>query len=183
MLNKIIAFLLIVLLLPLFFVTGIFIFIFDGRPILYWSKRIGLNNKIFRMPKFRTMKTNTPDVATNILGNAESYLIPFGSLIRKYSLDELPQLLCILKGDLNFVGPRPALYNQKELISLRKSKGVHKIVPGITGWAQINGRDDLTIEDKVSLDFFYLNNKSIILDTKILLFTFIQIFNPLGVKH
>jgi O-antigen biosynthesis protein WbqP len=183
MVNKIIALLLLVILFPLLLLTGLIIYIVDGDPILYWSKRIGLNNRIFFMPKFRTMKINSPDIATHKLKNPEKYLIRFGKFIRKTSIDELPQLLSIIKGNLNFVGPRPALYNQNRLIKLRSEAKVDKIVPGVTGWAQINGRDHLSINEKISLDIYYLNNKSMILDMKILLITIFQIVYPKGVKH
>ena len=137
-------------------------------PTLYWSDRIGKNNNIFKMPKFRSMLSDTPDVATHQLDNPDSYLSPIGGFLRRSSLDELPQLFSVLKGDMSFVGPRPALYNQDDLIALRTEKGVDKLLPGITGWAQVNGRDKLSIPDKVALDVEYLNHQSFWFDMKIL---------------
>ena len=152
-------------------------------PVLYWSDRIRKNNIIFRMPKFRSMLVDTPDVATHLLDNPDSYLSPIGSFLRSTSLDELPQLYSILKGDMSFVGPRPALYNQDDLIALRTEKGVDKLLPGITGWAQVNGRDELSIPDKVALDVEYLNRQSFWFDMKILWMTFLQVVNRDGVSH
>jgi O-antigen biosynthesis protein WbqP len=141
-------------------------------PILYWSDRVGMDNRIFKMPKFRTMRIDTPPVATHLLTNPDAYLTPIGSFLRKFSLDELPQLWSILKGHMSFIGPRPALFNQDDLIELRTNKGIHKLVPGITGWAQINGRDDIPIPLKVKYDEYYMKNKSFFLDLKILWLTF-----------
>ena len=152
-------------------------------PILYWSERVGLQNGIFRMPKFRTMRIDTPAVATHLLKNPDEYLTPVGSFLRKFSLDELPQLWSILKGDMSFVGPRPALFNQDDLIRLRTLKGVHEIVPGITGWAQINGRDDLPIPKKVEYDSYYLDKKSFLFDMKILYMTILKVIKAEGVRH
>lgn len=152
-------------------------------PVLYWSDRVGIDNKIFKMPKFRTMKSNTPAVATHLLENPDQYLTPIGKILRRSSLDELPQLFSIIKGDISFVGPRPALFNQYDLIDLRTKKGIHKLVPGLTGWAQINGRDDLPIPKKVEFDEHYLKNQSFILDLKILFITFIKVMRSEGVKH
>jgi O-antigen biosynthesis protein WbqP len=152
-------------------------------PILYWSDRIGRKNKLFGMPKFRTMRLDTPAIATHLLPNPEQYLTPIGSFLRKSSLDELPQLWSILKGDMSFVGPRPALFNQDDLIALRTLYGVDKLLPGLTGWAQINGRDELPIPDKVKLDVEYLQNKSLWLDLKILVLTFLKVLFREGVKH
>jgi len=152
-------------------------------PALYWSDRIGKNNKIFKMPKFRSMMIDTPAVATHILSNPDAYLSPIGSFLRRFSLDELPQLFSVLKGDMSFVGPRPALYNQDELISLRTQKGVDKLLPGITGWAQVNGRDDLSIPDKVALDVEYMNCQSFWFDIRILWITFIKVIKRDGVSH
>ena len=135
---------------------------------LYWSDRVGRNNKIFKMPKFRSMRIDTPSVATHLLDNPDSHLSPIGGFLRHSSLDELPQLFSVLKGDMSFVGPRPALFNQDDLIALRKEKGVDKILPGITGWAQVNGRDELSIPDKVALDAEYLDRQSFWFDMKIL---------------
>ena len=150
---------------------------------LYWSDRIGKNNKIFKMPKFRSMLTGAPVVATHLLDGPDSYLSPIGSFLRLSSLDELPQLFSVLKGDMSFVGPRPALYNQDDLISLRTEKGVDKLLPGITGWAQVNGRDELSIPDKVALDVEYLNRQSFWFDMKILWMTFLRVVKRDGVSH
>ncbi len=152
-------------------------------PALYWSDRVGRNNRIFRMPKFRSMRTDTPAVATHLLSNPGTYLTPIGSFIRKTSLDELPQLWSILKGDMSFVGPRPALYNQDDLIALRTEKGVHTLVPGLTGWAQVNGRDELPIPVKVDLDAAYLHRQSLWFDIQILWLTFVKVIRRDGVSH
>lgn len=152
-------------------------------PALYWSDRVGKNNAIFKMPKFRSMRTDTPAVATHLLDQPEAWLTPIGSFIRKTSLDELPQLWCILKGDMSFVGPRPALFNQYDLIKLRTAKGVHKLVPGLTGWAQIHGRDELSIPEKVSFDTAYLQTQSLILDIRIIWRTFTLALRSQGVSH
>jgi O-antigen biosynthesis protein WbqP len=152
-------------------------------PALYWSDRVGKDNAIFKMPKFRSMRTDTPAVATHLLDKPEAWLTPIGSFIRKTSLDELPQLWCILKGDMSFVGPRPALFNQHDLIDLRTQQGVHQLVPGLTGWAQINGRDELSIPDKVGFDATYLRTKSLAIDIKIIWRTFTQALRSQGISH
>jgi len=152
-------------------------------PVLYWSDRVGINNTIFRMPKFRTMRLDTPEMATHLMKDPDRYLTPVGSFLRKFSLDELPQLLSILKGDMSFIGPRPALYNQDDLVELRTKKGVHRLVPGVTGWAQVNGRDDLPIPVKVEYDEYYMNHKSMILDLKIAWMTLVNVLRKRGVKH
>ena len=152
-------------------------------PALYWSDRVGMNNTIFKMPKFRTMKVDTPAVATHLLESPESVLTTVGGFLRKTSLDELPQLWSIFKGDMSFVGPRPALFNQDDLIALRTEYGVHKLVPGLTGWAQINGRDELPIPQKVTLDCDYLAKQSFALDLKILWLTFVKVILRDGVSH
>lgn len=152
-------------------------------PVFYWSDRVGKNNTIFRMPKFRTMVINTPAVATHLLSSPENYVTAIGKKLRKYSLDELPQIISVLKGDMSFVGPRPALFNQDDLIELRSQNGVHKLVPGITGWAQINGRDDLPIPEKVALDDYYRRHRSLSFDLNILLKTLTSVFRGTGVKH
>jgi O-antigen biosynthesis protein WbqP len=152
-------------------------------PALYWSDRIGKNNEFFKMPKFRSMLTDTPAVASHLLDNPDAYLSPIGGFLRSTSLDELPQLFSVLKGDMSFVGPRPALYNQDDLIALRTEKGVDKLLPGITGWAQVNGRDELSIPDKVALDVEYLNRQSFWFDIKILWMTFLKVINRDGVSH
>ena len=152
-------------------------------PALYWSDRVGRNNKIFKMPKFRSMRVGTPAVATHLLADARSHLTPIGSFLRKSSLDELPQLWSILVGDMSFVGPRPALFNQHDLIALRTQRGVHALVPGLTGWAQVNGRDELPIPDKVKLDAEYLHQQSLSFDIRILWVTFLKVLNRDGVSH
>jgi len=152
-------------------------------PALYWSDRVGVNNEIFKMPKFRSMLTDTPALATHLLDNPEVYLSPIGGFLRLSSLDELPQLFSVLKGDMSFVGPRPALFNQGDLIALRSKKGVDKLLPGITGWAQVNGRDELSIPDKVALDAEYLNRQSFWFDIKILWMTFLKVAKRDGVSH
>jgi len=150
---------------------------------LYWSDRVGSNNKIFKMPKFRSMLVDTPTVATHLLDNPDAYLSPIGDFLRRSSLDELPQLFSVLKGDMSFVGPRPALFNQEDLITLRTEKGVDKLLPGITGWAQVNGRDELSIPDKVALDVEYLSRQSFWFDVKILWMTFLKVVKRDGVSH
>jgi O-antigen biosynthesis protein WbqP len=152
-------------------------------PALYWSDRVGRNNLIFKMPKFRTMRVGTPAVATHLLGNPAAHLTPIGSFLRKSSLDELPQLWSILKGDMSFVGPRPALFNQQDLIDLRTAQGVHELVPGLTGWAQVNGRDELPIPYKVKLDVAYLQRQSFWFDVRILWLTFVKVLRRDGVSH
>lgn len=150
---------------------------------LYWSDRVGRHNKIFRMPKFRSMQVGTPAVATHMLADAKSHLTPIGSFLRKSSLDELPQLWSILVGDMSFVGPRPALFNQDDLIAMRTEYGVHELVPGLTGWAQINGRDELPIPDKVKLDVEYLQHRSLWFDIRILWLTFVKVIRRDGITH
>ena len=152
-------------------------------PILFWSNRIGLKNAIFRMPKFRSMYIDSPIVATHLIINPELLITPIGRFLRHYSLDELPQLFSIMKGDMSFIGPRPALFNQEDLIALRKKKGVDKILPGVTGWAQINGRDNLSISEKVDLDLEYLNNQSFWLDLKIIWRTFLKVIKRENISH
>ena len=152
-------------------------------PALYWSKRVGRHNRIFKMPKFRSMRIDTPAVATHLLQNPEQWLTPIGSFLRKSSLDELPQLWSILKGDMSLVGPRPALFNQDDLIALRIEKGVHELVPGLTGWAQVNGRDELPIPQKVQLDAEYLQRRSLLFDLKILWMTALKVMVRDGVSH
>ena len=152
-------------------------------PALHWSDRVGRNNVIFKMPKFRSMRVGTPAVATHLLADALSHLTPIGSFLRKSSLDELPQLWSILAGDMSFVGPRPALFNQQDLIDLRTEQGLHALVPGLTGWAQINGRDDLPISQKVALDAEYLLRQSFWFDIKILWLTFLKVVRRDGVSH
>jgi O-antigen biosynthesis protein WbqP len=174
---------LIVVLSGPFFVIAVLVRLTSRGPALYWSDRVGQGNRIFKMPKFRTMHIDTPSVATHLLENPDKYLSPIGKILRKSSLDELPQLWCILKGDMSFVGPRPALFNQDDLIELRTKKGIHILLPGITGWAQVNGRDELPIPDKVELDAYYLQNRSFLFDMKILLITFFKVLRCDGVQH
>jgi O-antigen biosynthesis protein WbqP len=152
-------------------------------PALYWSDRVGKGNKIFKMPKFRSMRIGTPAVATHLLQDPKAYLTPIGSFLRKSSLDELPQLWSILIGDMSFVGPRPALFNQQDLIALRTQQGVHELVPGLTGWAQVNGRDELPIPEKVKLDVAYLQRQSLWFDIRILWMTFVKVLRRDGVSH
>ena len=172
----------ILLVIPII-LTVIAVRITSKGSVLYWSDRIGRNNKIFKMPKFRSMLTGTPAVATHLLDNADTYLSPIGGFLRRSSLDELPQLFSVLKGDMSFVGPRPALFNQDDLIDLRTEKGVDKLLPGITGWAQVNGRDELSIPNKVDLDTEYLNSQSFWFDIKILWMTFLKVVKRDGVSH
>ena len=171
-----------VLIIPVILVA-ILVRMTSKGPILYWSDRVGRNNIIFKMPKFRSMQIGTPAVATHLLSNPDTYLTPIGSFLRKSSLDELPQLLSILKGDMSFVGPRPALFNQQDLIDLRTQHGVHTLVPGLTGWAQINGRDELPIPQKVALDIEYLQNKSFFGDVKIIFLTALKVLRRDNVTH
>ncbi len=152
-------------------------------PVLHWSDRVGLNNAIFKMPKFRTMKIDTPPVATHLLENPDQFLTKAGEFLRKTSLDELPQLYSILKGDMSFVGPRPALFNQHDLIKFRTMKGVHKLTPGLTGWAQINGRDDIPIPVKVDFDEYYMKRRTFFFDIKILWLTIFKVAGSSGIKH
>ncbi len=155
----------------------------SSGPAFYWSDRVGRNNRIFKMPKFRSMRIDTPAVATHLLSDPDSFLTPIGSFLRKSSLDELPQLWSILKGDMSFVGPRPALFNQHDLVALRTQAGVHALIPGLTGWAQINGRDELPIPQKVALDIEYLQKKSLFFDLKIILLTGLKVIRRDNVTH
>ncbi len=152
-------------------------------PVLHWSDRIGKENVVFKMPKFRTMRVNAPDVATHLMVNPARYLTPFGRFLRKSSLDELPQLWSVLRGDMTFVGPRPALYNQDDLIDLRTERGLHRLLPGITGWAQINGRDNLTVSQKVEYDEYYMYHQSFIFDLKIIFLTFVKVMRTEGIFY
>jgi O-antigen biosynthesis protein WbqP len=175
-------FALLFLVLP-FLLVAVVVRLTSTGPILYWSDRVGRYNKIFKMPKFRTMRVDTPAVATHLLSDPEQFLTPVGSFLRKSSLDELPQLWSIIKGDMSFVGPRPALFNQDDLIALRTRYGVEKLQPGLTGWAQINGRDELPIPDKVKLDVDYVHRQSFWLDLKIIFLTFLKVVLRDGVTH
>ena len=175
-------FLFLILLIPLLLIA-ILVIISSKGPALYWSDRVGVNNEIFKMPKFRSMLVDTPAVATHLLSDPDAYLSPIGGFLRHSSLDELPQLFSVLKGDMSFVGPRPALFNQDDLIDLRTENGVDKLLPGITGWAQVNGRDELSIPDKVALDAEYLNRQSFWFDIKILWMTLSKVVKRDSVSH
>jgi O-antigen biosynthesis protein WbqP len=173
----------IVILMAPICILGLLVYLTSTGPALYWSDRVGRDNLIFKMPKFRSMKVDAPTVATHLLVDSDSVLTPVGAFIRKTSLDELPQLWSILIGDMSFVGPRPALFNQDDLISLRKQYGVDKLVPGLTGWAQVNGRDELSIPIKVQYEVEYLKKQSFWLDMKILGLTFLKVVRRAGVSH
>ncbi len=171
------------ILFPLIFLISCLILFLDGYPVLYWSDRVGANNNIFKMPKFRTMKLGTPEVATNHLNDPKRYMTRTGSFLRKTSLDELPQLWSILVGNMSFVGPRPALFNQYDLIHIRTEKNIHYFLPGLTGWAQVNGRDELSVIEKSKFDLEYCQNCSLILDFKILWLTLIKVLTRHGISH
>ena len=170
------------LLIPMLLITGIVKVTSEG-PVLYWSDRIGQRNVIFRMPKFRTMRLDTPAVATHLMSDPYAFLSPIGGFLRRTSMDELPQLFSILKGDMSIVGPRPALFNQDDLVGLRTEKGVNQLKPGLTGWAQVNGRDELPIPEKVALDVEYMERQSFWFDLKILWLTFLKVVRRVGVSH
>lgn len=174
---------LIVFILPVLIVLGLLVKITSKGPIIYWSDRVGRNNQIFRMPKFRSMRINTPQVPTHLLSNSATYLTPVGSFLRRTSLDELPQLWSILVGDLSFVGPRPALFNQNDLVALRTERGIHALVPGLTGWAQVNGRDELPIPIKVQFDYEYLKRLSFKFDLAIIYMTISKVLHQEGIHH
>ena len=167
----------------LFLLVAVIVRLTSSGSILYWSDRVGRDNRIFKMPKFRTMRVDTPAIATHLLPDPKQFLTPVGSFLRKSSLDELPQLWSILKGDMSFVGPRPALFNQDDLIALREQYGVDKLLPGLTGWAQINGRDELPIPEKVKLDVEYMQNKSLFFDLKIIFLTVLKVVRRDNVQH
>jgi O-antigen biosynthesis protein WbqP len=183
MTSRIIAFLLFIALAPVFLLVGLLIFLQDGAPIFFVQKRVGKDYSFFSLYKFRTMKNNTPNVATHLLEQPEQYLLSIGGLLRKLSLDELPNLINIVKGDMVFVGPRPALYNQNDLMALRVAAGVDTLMPGITGWAQINGRDNISLAAKVALEKEYLEKQGLWLDIQIVWGTFFQLLRPKGVSH
>ncbi len=183
MLNRFLAFILLFLFLPIFFIVAFAILIEDGFPFFFTQKRVGINYSFFNIYKFRSMKKNTPNVATHLLINPDQYLLKIGKFIRKTSLDELPNLINIIKGEMVFVGPRPALYNQQDLMQLRVTSGVSQLKPGITGWAQINGRDEITIQEKVNLESFYLENKTLLFDAKIIILTILNVFSSKNVSH
>ena len=181
--NKILALIIIIFLTPVFIIISSLIIIEDGFPIFFIQKRIGINSSYFKIFKFRSMKKNTPNIATHLLLNPDQYLLKIGKFIRKISLDELPNLINIIKGQMVFVGPRPALYNQDDLMTLRVATGVDKLKPGITGWAQINGRDDISIEKKVQLEQEYMNKRSTLFDIEIIIKTFTNVLLSKGVSH
>ena len=184
MFDKILAFFMLIALSPVFLIVAIFIILDDGFPVFFTQKRVGVHYSFFKLYKFRTMKKNTPNVATHLLENPEKYLLKVGGTLRKLSLDELPNLLNIVKGDMVFVGPRPALYNQDDLMQLRIAAGVSHLKPGLTGWAQINGRDEISLEEKVALEKEYLEKKSFAFDVKIFVRTFLAaFFTKEGVSH
>jgi O-antigen biosynthesis protein WbqP len=164
-------------------VLAILVKLTSSGPVLYWSDRVGRDNIVFKMPKFRTMRCGTPAVATHLLQNADPYLTPPGKFLRKSSLDELPQLYSIIKGDMSMVGPRPALFNQDDLIKMRTDKGIHILTPGVTGWAQINGRDELPIPVKVEFDSYYLQHRSFLFDLRIILGTVVKVIRHEGIIH
>ena len=181
--NRTIALFLLIVLSPIFVLVSIAILIEDGLPIFFTQKRVGVNYSFFQIYKFRSMKRSTPNVATHLLENPQKYLLKIGGLLRKFSLDELPNLINIMKGEMVFVGPRPALFNQDDLMALRVAAGVDKLKPGITGWAQINGRDDISLEAKVALEIEYLQRKSFWFDVKIIIKTIANVLFGKGVKH
>ena len=183
MINRLLAFSLLLFLSLIFLIVGLLIFIQDGFPVFFKQKRVGVNYSFFYIYKFRTMKKDTPNVATHLLANPEQYLLKIGALLRKLSLDELPNLINIIKGEMVFVGPRPALYNQVDLMALRVAAGVDKLIPGITGWAQVNGRDELSLDQKVALENEYLAKKSLLIDFQILIKTFTNVLFSKGVTH
>ena len=183
MINRLLAFILLIILSPILLIVAIAIIIEDGFPVFFTQKRVGINYTFFKIYKFRSMKKNTPNVATHLLTKSDQYLLKIGKFIRKTSLDELPNLINIIKGEMVFVGPRPALYNQDDLMILRVATGVDKLKPGITGLAQINGRDNISIEKKVQLEQEYMNKKSTLFDIKIILKTFTNVVFSKGVSH
>jgi O-antigen biosynthesis protein WbqP len=183
MFIRLIAFCILLLFLPIFLIVAFLILVEDGYPILFTQKRVAINYTFFNIYKFRSMKKNTPNVATHLLTSPEQYLLKIGKFIRKTSLDELPNLINIIKGEMVFVGPRPALYNQDDLMALRVAAGVDKLKPGITGWAQINGRDEISIKEKVALEKEYLERKSFLFDLEIVVKTFTSVLGSKGVAH
>jgi O-antigen biosynthesis protein WbqP len=183
MFNRLLAFILIIIFSPLFLFVSLAILLEDGFPVFFIQKRVGINYSFFNIYKFRSMKKNTPNIATHLLTNPNQYLLKIGKFIRKTSLDELPNLINIIKGEMVFVGPRPALYNQDDLMALRVAARVDKLKPGITGWAQVNGRDDISIEKKVELEQEYLQTRSILLDIEIIIKTFTNVLFSKGVSH
>ena len=183
MFNRLFALVILIVLFPIFILVAFAILIEDGYPFFFSQKRVGINYSFFNIYKFRSMKKNTPNLATHLLTNPDQYLLKIGKFIRKTSFDELPNLINIIKGEMNFVGPRPALYNQNDLMEFRVATGVSKLKPGITGWAQINGRDEITIPDKVKLEQEYMYKKSFLFDIEIIIKTFTNILFSKGVSH
>lgn len=184
MINRLLALIMLLLLSPLFLMIAIFIVLDDGLPVFFSQKRVGVDYTFFKMYKFRSMKKSTPNVATHLLKNPEQYILKVGKIIRKLSFDELPNLFNIISGDMVFVGPRPALYNQDDLMALRVKAGVDKLKPGLTGWAQINGRDEISLEEKVALEKYYMEHKTFMFDVKIFFLTFFSAFIKTdGIKH
>lgn len=181
--DVLVALPLLLILLPLLVALSLLVKATSKGPAIHWSNRIGRNNAIFRMPKFRTMRVDTPQIPTHLLSSSEEYLTPIGSFLRRTSLDELPQLWSILAGDLSFVGPRPALFNQNDLVALRTERGIHLLVPGLTGWAQVNGRDELPIPIKVQFDYEYLQRRSFKLDLQIICMTLVTVIRREGIHH
>ena len=181
--NRIMALILIIIFSPIMLFLSALIIFSDGFPVLYRQQRPGRENVLFTFYKFRSMKKDTPEVATHLLSESETHLLKLGKYMRKLSLDELPNLINVMKGDMVFVGPRPALYNQYDLIEMRTNMGIHKLKPGVTGWAQVNGRDELTLTDKVNYDKYYLDNRSILLSIKILFITIRNVLGMRGVSH
>jgi O-antigen biosynthesis protein WbqP len=183
MLDKFFSVILLIILSPIFLIIAIAIIFEDGFPVFFTQKRVGINYTFFHIYKFRSMKKNTPNVATHLLTNPEQYLLKIGKFIRKTSLDELPNLINIIKGEMVFVGPRPALYNQDDLMALRVAAGIDKLKPGITGWAQINGRDEISLDAKVALEKDYLEKKSLLFDLTIIVKTFTNVLFSKGISH
>ena len=181
--ERAVALVLALFLFPVFILISIFIKLDSAGEIMFWSERVGIENKTFLMPKFSTMRPETPKVATHLLENPEKYHTKVGSFLRKTSLDEIPQLYSIIKGDMGFIGPRPALFNQDDLIKLRTEKGIHKLKPGVTGWAQVNGRDELSISQKVLFEEEYLNKKSFLMDISIIWLTLIKVISQDNISH
>jgi len=180
--SRLLSLILIILISPILALVSLVVIFDDGFPVFFKQKRVGKNNRHFWIYKFRTMKKETPNIASHLLQDSKSHYTKSGPLFRKYSLDELPQLLNILKGDITFIGPRPALYNQDDLVQLRTEKEIHLLTPGVTGWAQVNGRDELSIQDKVNMDEYYLQNQTILLDLKILWLTILKVIKAEGVS-
>ena len=182
LISRLLALLVILIITPFLLIFGVIIILDDGFPVFFLQKRVGLNNSHFNIYKFRTMKNNTPDIATHLLNENHFTYTKSGPFLRKFSIDELPQLINIIKGEMTFIGPRPALHNQSDLIELRTKHGVHSLLPGVTGWAQVNGRDELKIEKKVELDSYYKKNQTISLDIKIIFLTIIKVFKTENVS-